>query len=96
MTGHSIHHRSLRHIADINGGTDKTSNSMWKHNNKYHPDDPKNHERFEWTKVSTHRTNMSRLLTESYLIQSRNDLMNSKLEYGASKWINMDWSKTKT
>ena len=95
-SGHSLHYRSMEHIKDIKGRGDKTSNSMKAHNKKYHQDSVNKYDRFEVGVMSSHANLMERLLTESYKIQTGGDLMNGKQEWGSSKWIHLNWSKTYT
>ena len=74
----------------------KGSNSLYKHNRLIHQDSDKKFERFQFQQVSSHPSVLQRLLTESYLIQSEPNLINSKNEYGASKWISITRSKQAT
>ena len=92
----SLHYRSSLHMKDIKGAGEKTSNSMLSHNKKYHKTSVNNHDRFEFAIISTHTNLMERLLTESHTIQTSGLLMNGKNEWGASKWIHLDWTKTNT
>ena len=88
-TGANIHARSLTHKSDISAK--KFSNSLYKHNLKFHTETHTESDRFKFKTLSTHSTVMNRLLTEAYQIaHSDKLLMNSKNEYGAGKWISLE------
>ena len=94
-SGKSLHARSSVHAKEIHGKS--SSNSLYKHNLKFHPESHQNYSRFKFNKVSTHRSTLQRLLTEAHSIStSQEALMNSKLEYGAAKWISLEAKKSYT
>ena len=94
-SGKSIHARSSVHAQEIHGKKD--SNSLYKHNLKYHPNTHQNFSRFKFSRVSTHRSTLQRLLTEAHSISTSSEpLMNSKQEYGAAKWISFEAGRTYT
>ena len=95
-SGFSLHYRSTEHMKDIKSTSDKTSNSMRAHNKKHHKPSANNYNRFEFGVISTHTNLMERLLTESHAIQTGGALMNGKNEWGASKWIHLDWTRQYT
>ena len=94
-TGANIHARSLTHKSDISAK--KVTNSLYKHNLKFHSETHTESDRFSFKTLSTHSTVMSRLLTEAYKIaHSDKRLMNSKNEYGAGKWVSLETNKFST
>ena len=94
-TGANIHARSLTHKSDIT--SKKFTNSLYKHNFKFHNDTHTQHDRFSFKTLSTHSTVMNRLLSEAYKIaHSDKKLMNSKTEYGAGKWVSLETNKFST
>ena len=94
-SGKSIHARSSVHAKEVHGKSN--SNSLYKHNLRYHPNTHQDYSRFKFTKVSSHRSTLQRLLTEAHSIStSRESLMNTKQEYGAAKWISLESKRTYT
>ena len=92
-TGSTIHSRSCSHKSDIK--SNKISNSLAKHNNLHHTND-RNHERFTFYKISSHNSVLNRELTESYLIHTGRNLINSRKEYSRGKWISLNWEANPT
>ena len=95
MTGQNIHARSISHAKDVR--YKQMSNSLYKHNLAKHSETHTSSDNFKFTRLSSHKDNISRLLTEAHQIYHAPDpLINSKSEYNASKWISLDAKKTGT
>ena len=93
-TGCTLHYRSSAHNKDIRGA--KSTNSLHKHNKKFHQNSIKSTNRLKFHPISTHPKNLERMVTEAYHIHHSPNIFNSKSEFGQGKWISMNWNKQAT
>ena len=66
-SGSNIHHRSLLHKRDVK----KPTSALYRHNSKFHQNDPHNCDRFKFEVIATHKKVIPRFLDEAFRISHR-------------------------